>query len=320
MLHAPIHDHKTKAEASSQSKFLSEQEQLIPLLDWRERSQREGLAVLQKTYGNQAILQMMGRSTIVTAPLSSQSEMPQRKCICSKSAETPVTYSNAWEEYDTSQKKSQQKASSRSRAKRLEDNTSVDQAEIEAFCIDIQPNSGPTRCEFTDRQRATLNPIKSSAIWLISRARLALGSGDRYMELLARQIFHLSEPDMTSIESRIVTTLRALRNAPILCGTCADETCNRPGVVAYADDDDIIVCPRFFLQNVTQMRRTLVHEAGHVAGIDAGSVYTTLNPERYCNEDSTIECRDPCSRLASTNLLENVDAWSRFVECAGFSY
>ena len=92
--------------------------------------------------------------------------------------------------------------------------------------------------------------------------------------------------------------------------------------MAYTEDDlsGVIICPRFFLQNVTQMRRTMIHEAGHAAGIDAAMVYTDRNPERYCEGSDVVECRDPCSRLASTNLLENVDAWALFTECAAFGY
>ncbi len=72
MLHALTHDRKTKAEASSQSKPLSEQEQLTPLPDWRGRSQRENLAVLQKSYGNQAVLRMMGRSQPAALPMQTK--------------------------------------------------------------------------------------------------------------------------------------------------------------------------------------------------------------------------------------------------------
>lgn len=205
---------------------------------------------------------------------------------------------------------------------RSEDSPLVDvPAPIEAMCIDVTPNEGPTRCQFTTMQRIVINAIRRTARNVTSQAMLALGSQDRYVSMLARRIFHLAAVDMPSMTETVRQILGTLANTPLLCGTCADPTCNRGGVTAYTQDDlsSIIICPRFFLQNVTRMRRALIHEAGHAAAIDAAMVYTDLNPERYCRGNDVVECGNPCGLQASMNLLENVDAWAIFIECAAYS-
>jgi hypothetical protein len=59
------------------------------------------------------------------------------------------------------------------------------------------------------------------------------------------------------------------------------------------------------------MRRTLVHEAGHAAGVKSAG---GDEPEVYCKENSS-GCVDPRANL-SGDLSQNVDAWARFIECA----
>lgn len=136
------------------------------------------------------------------------------------------------------------------------------------------------------------------------------------MSTLAGRIFHVQDPDMDQITTTVSQILNNLRSKPIVCGTCADEDCYTAGVVAHvtADLSTVVLCQRFFQTNVIQMRRTLIHEAGHAAGVDAslGNV-----AENYCSENSE-GCVDPCSNL-SGDLRQNVDAWARFIECAASS-
>jgi Domain of unknown function (DUF4157) len=90
MLYSPTSDRKTKANASAKT---AEQEQSPQLSGWRGRSssfqQRENLAGLQKTYGNQAVLRMKGQSsgqTPVTSSPLNQGGILQRKCACGNTA------------------------------------------------------------------------------------------------------------------------------------------------------------------------------------------------------------------------------------------
>jgi Domain of unknown function (DUF4157) len=99
MLQAPISDRKTKAEASSKTaEHLPEYEQssqsiggmgrfskreASPTRQSQPLQQQENFAALQKTYGNQAVLRMKGRSPAAN-PV--QGGVLQRKCACSNSA------------------------------------------------------------------------------------------------------------------------------------------------------------------------------------------------------------------------------------------
>ena len=145
---------------------------------------------------------------------------------------------------------------------------------------------------------------------------MVLGRRDRYLDTVARRVFH-ADVDAARASRTVATILGALRTIPIEAGTCADEDCNRAGVMAHVTSDlsTVVLCPRFFLIGPGQMRRTLIHEAGHAAGIDAS---LAAADEDYCTELPTIDCTDPCGNL-SGRLDRNVDAWANYVECAAFS-
>jgi Domain of unknown function (DUF4157) len=112
MLQAPIRDRQTKAEASSKTaQYLPEYEQSsqsmggIGRFSKREASptgqshplqQRENFAALQKAYGNQAVLRMIGRSSgkpTVNSSAFTQSRILQRKCACGNSVSSSGTCS-----------------------------------------------------------------------------------------------------------------------------------------------------------------------------------------------------------------------------------
>jgi hypothetical protein len=190
----------------------------------------------------------------------------------------------------------------------------------DALCIGIMPGQGPTRCRFTDRQQRRVRATKDWAWSLAARAALALGSGDRYIVGLAQRIFHISRPDIPAMLRTLDQIRDALWNASVACGTCADETCNtgrRAGYPAYVPDDfsGIVICPFFFVTSLSQMARTFLHEAGHLVRIDDRPDY---EHPLYCTEADILDCDDPCAGI--DDLLHNVDAWARFIECAAYSY
>lgn len=184
------------------------------------------------------------------------------------------------------------------------------------YCLHTTPGVDAERCEFTPKQQHTLSAVSYAARSLTSQALVNLGRGDTYMTTLAQRIFHVQNPSMDSLKSTLSQILANLRSKPVVCGTCADKACYTSGVVAHVTEDlsTVVLCQRFFLTNVTQMRRTLIHEAGHAAGVDAS---LGNEVERYCDENSE-GCVDPCSNLTG-NLTQNVDAWARFIECAAYS-
>ena len=183
-------------------------------------------------------------------------------------------------------------------------------------CLHMRPGEGSDRCEFTPRQQHTLSFVHYAALSLTSQALMNLGRGDPYMAALAARIFHVQSPDMEQIASTTSQILINLRSKPIVCGSCADENCYQAGVVAHVSNDlsTVIICQRSFQTGPIQMRRTLIHEAGHAAGVDSS---LTDVSEAYCPESSE-SCLDPCSNLTG-DLSENVDAWARFIECAAYS-
>jgi hypothetical protein len=184
------------------------------------------------------------------------------------------------------------------------------------MCLSPASWTGPAECEFTPSQESRLIATKSDARWLTSQALLGVSSGDRYMVTLARRIFQVGSPGMTAIADRIQLVLGALQNMTVTCGTCADTTCNQPGIASYVTSDrsSLVICPRYFLLDGTNKRRTLIFEAANIAGIDPSGA----NAGRFCRDTAAVECQDPCGNLAG-NLTRNPDALARYIECAGFS-
>ena len=189
----------------------------------------------------------------------------------------------------------------------------------EQLCFGVT-GPGPTRCEFTPSQNRKVVFSLFAARGVAGRALQNLGGHDPHLQRLAARIFNVASPDMNAL---IGTTQRivAALNLPVRCGTCHDPTCNpaAPGgtgsttqAAAYVPDDlgSIVICPFFFSLSVMQMRRTILHEAGHAAGIDARPDYQ--HPTN-CPENSS-DCIDPCAGIS--DRLHNVDVWTRFLECA----
>ncbi|HKC65844.1 MAG TPA: hypothetical protein VKB86_19530 [Pyrinomonadaceae bacterium] len=180
--------------------------------------------------------------------------------------------------------------------------------------------TGPPKCEFTEHQQRTLLAVRYDARSVAQRALSAISRGDTYMATVAARVFHISDPNMGEIGNTVAGILDRLRDVPLSCGSCTDDTCKEAGTPAYTENDlsHIVICqPRFFAQNLVQQRRTLIHEAAHAFGIDAARA-ARGDMEHYCHEDSGVECTDPCGNLTG-DLRQNVDAWARFIECAAFS-
>jgi hypothetical protein len=106
MLQAPTSDRKTKTDTSAKTaEHLPEQEQALQLLSGFGQSrqsqplqQRNNLTALQKTYGNQAVLRMKGRSPVAN-PLQG---VLQRKCACGNTASVSGTCSKCQQKQEMS--------------------------------------------------------------------------------------------------------------------------------------------------------------------------------------------------------------------------
>lgn len=66
----------------------------------------------------------------------------------------------------------------------------------------------------------------------------------------------------------------------------------------------VYLCPGFFSQNVEEKKRTLIHEAAHLAGI-------VTRTEQYCS--TPFGCRASCS---GADAWSHADNWAQFVNCA----
>lgn len=184
--------------------------------------------------------------------------------------------------------------------------------QLEQYCVGAQPGVGPTRRSFTAREQQRLNAIRWAARSTTSRAYGALGWSDRYVGTIMQRVFH-ADVDTRTASGRVAAIRQKLDSIPIEAGTCADEDCYRGGVMAYVTNDlsTMVLCPRTFTTSPGEIRRTLIHEAGHAAGIDS----SVQGVEEYCRESPSIDCDDPCGNLAG-DATTNVDAWAHFIECA----
>jgi len=186
-----------------------------------------------------------------------------------------------------------------------------------SLCIGDELQTGPATRQFTGREQQTVSATLWAARSLASSGVQALSRHDPYIVSVARRILH--EPAMDPDE--IATTARNIHQAldtPVVCGTCANSVCNPGGghsaLADAADDHSLVtICPFFFHPGipVVEQRRTWLHEAGHIAGIDDPPPGTPYQHPPYCPQDTGGNCQDPCP----SGDKNNVDNWARLLEC-----
>lgn len=190
------------------------------------------------------------------------------------------------------------------------------------FCLTAPNPSNPKRKLFTSQemQRASFGLWNARSI--ASRALMNIGQRDPYHLRIAERTF--VRPITFDILDQHVGMIKSVLNnltfnQNLFDGTCDEPMCNtgdRNFVAITLDDlSAIVLCPFYFLQNGKTLATTLLHEAGHMANID---VNWSPGNERYCRADDEIECDNICP-LSGENLLENVDAWARFIYCISYS-
>jgi hypothetical protein len=194
------------------------------------------------------------------------------------------------------------------------------EASAAALCIGDERRTGPPTRAFTSHEQSRITATRWAAIGLAGRAVQALSSHDRYMVTLARRILHEPEPDMNELASTAVRIHDALASTPVVCGTCAADVCAHSGggsPLADADNGVITICPFFFHPqfSVVEQRRTWLHEAGHIVGIDDPPPGTPFEHPPNCPPGAT-GCDDPCP----SGDKNNVDNWARLLECVAFRY
>jgi hypothetical protein len=190
------------------------------------------------------------------------------------------------------------------------------------FCLGTPDPANPAEHPFTPRERQ----MASFGLWqarsIATRAFTNLGHRDPYHLRMAQRAFDraLTFDELDQHTSRIRGVLDNLHlDQNVVAATCDEPSCNTGirNYVAFTRDDlsGVVLCPFYFAQPARTLATTFLHEAGHMARID---VNWAPGHERYCRDDDVINCDTICP-LAGENLLENVDAWARFLYCLSVS-
>lgn len=244
--------------------------------------------ILQSTYGNQAVLRMLGPSNSMQARAGGRHQ---------DGAGTPPAGGSQAQDSDYAF---------------LRDH----------FCLNAPDTSQPARKPFSDRERQRASFGLWNARSIASQAYSNLGRRDPYYLRLGQQAF--SQPvtfDTLDLNVRKVRdALNGLQiDNNVWCGTCNEPDCNtgsRNYVANTLNDlSGVVLCPFYFTQPARTLVTTFLHEAGHMANID---VNWAPGNEMYCRNDDVIDCNHICP-ITGQNLLLNVDAWARFIYCLAMS-
>jgi hypothetical protein len=199
---------------------------------------------------------------------------------------------------------------------------SGDQFHREHQCLGMPDPAQPQRKPFSAREksRAMFGLINARAI--ASRAWGNLANRDPYHLKKAATAFGkpVTFETLDKHVALIRSTLdRLVIDQNLLAATCDEQKCNTglKNAVAFTEDDlsAVVACPFFFVQPGRTLATTILHEAGHMANID---IHFEPGKEQYCHGSDTVDCGNICP-ISGEDLLENVDAWMRFIYCVAMS-
>ncbi|HWO03106.1 MAG TPA: DUF4157 domain-containing protein [Blastocatellia bacterium] len=184
------------------------------------------------------------------------------------------------------------------------------------LCVNQPIDDTKAECQFSSAQLNMVRLIKEHALRTCTKSMAAINMHGNEGEVIriAKDYFNvtikLSAKTKRTLLNIIKTVSDKLEHSAIVCGTCQDKHCNG-GAIAHVDEARtfLVLCPRFFnseLHKTYLTPRYLIHEAGHLAGIDKN---TSLREEFYCDQGATKE--EKCPVL---DAIHNVDAWSHFIE------
>ena len=187
-------------------------------------------------------------------------------------------------------------------------------------CFGERVDDTKARCQFSDRQRTFVRIVREHALRRCARAIRAINMPGLEGEVKrkAKEYFHLDVKLSEKTKRTLIRTITAisdqLKNTPIECGTCQDEGCNR-GLLAYVPPGRglLVLCPPFFMDEILKVHltpRSLIHEAGHLAGVN-----TPSRDEMYCHQGE-ITKDDKCPVV---DAIHNADAWAHFINELSYS-
>jgi hypothetical protein len=184
------------------------------------------------------------------------------------------------------------------------------------LCINEPIDDTKARCQFSSGQLNMVRIIKEYALRTCTRSIAAINMPGNEGEVIkiAKDYFNLDIKFSEKTKRTFINVIKAvsdkLEHSAIECGTCQDENCNR-GAIAHADEarTSLVLCPQFFHSEINKVYLTprfLIHEAGHLAGLDENA---SFREEFYCYQGATKEEKCPV-----VDAIHNVDAWSHFIE------
>lgn len=300
MLQAPTNDRKTKAEASSKTaEHLPEQEQPthLPRSMGRSRQahsfqQYNNLTILQKTYGNQAMLRMMGRSPgnppVTSSPLS-QGGILQRKCACGNAADSSGTCA-------TCQKKGKMAPLEQIQTK-LTINQPGDRYEQEADRVADQVLAAPTHSAVSDAPPR----IQRFAGQTTGRADMAApASVDRVLSSPGSPLDPALQQDMEERFGHDFSSVRVHTDEP------AKRSALEVNANAYTVGHRIVFGAGRYAPGTHEGRRLLAHELTHTVQQNAArNLDSDAKREQLSTVGSRLVQRDGESNVPTLDELYN---------------
>jgi hypothetical protein len=185
------------------------------------------------------------------------------------------------------------------------------------LCVGQKVDAAASLTTFTPAQAQVLRIVRQSAIRTCASAAAAVDMPGNESSVIrvARDYFGVTVRMTGKTRRTLVRAIRsveqALTQAPINAGTCQDEHCNG-GAIAHVDEARtmIVLCPQFFntdLHPVYKTVRMLIHEAAHLANLDANAERPWM--ELYCSQGATKTEKCPVP-----DAIHNVDAWSHVID------
>ena len=182
-------------------------------------------------------------------------------------------------------------------------------------CLGEPVDDTKARCQFSKAQSNMLRIVKQSAVRTCTSAIAAINmpGNENRVRQIAKDYFHLdiklSEKTKRALIKTIKTISDNLEHATIECRTCQDEHCNR-GLIGFVEPGRTVLtlCPPFFDSTKVHLAPiSLLHEAGHLAGVNAPT-----RDELYCHQRATPEDKCPV-----VDAIRNADAWAYFIDNLG---
>lgn len=296
MLQAPTSDRKTKAEASSKTaELLPEQESGMARFSGRSPQSyshppRENLAALQKSYGNQAVLRMKGRSPAANPVQGAL----QRKCACGSMAGSSGSCAECQSKREGILQTKLQIGEAGDRYEQEADRVADQVVKISNASLQKQVNPQTHLEKKEDKltqRKETPTPLS-----------VDLSSSD------APSVVHevLNSPGQP-LDSETLAFMEAgfghdFSQVRVHTDSKASESARAINALAYTVGQDIVFGANHYAPNTNTGKRLVAHELTHVVQQNSLVSGTTLQrlADPNCSSASGLPLRDSCTAYNNT--------------------